>query len=242
VTDTLTLSAALVLGLLASGHCAVMCGGISAALGLATSKRADGRPQMRLMVAYQCGRVLSYALAGLLIGGVLGAFVNLLDLEAVRRTLRALSALALLLGAWVVSGRMQDPAARIGRILWPKLAPLGRRLLPVNSLPRALAFGMVWGWMPCGMVYTVLFVAALQVDAIGAAATMTAFGMGTAPAMLAASFGAQRLLGFTARPAGRRVAGSVLVACAVLTFTAPWLVSSAPALHGWVPFYCSPGR
>jgi sulfite exporter TauE/SafE len=242
VTSALTTGAALLLGLVASGHCLVMCGGISAALGIATARRADGRPQVRLLVAYQVGRISSYALAGLLIGGALGAVVNLLDIEAVRRALRGLSALALLLGALFVFGRVLDPGAGVGRMLWPRLAPLGRRLLPLNSLPRATAFGMVWGWMPCGIVYTVLLIASLQVNALDAAATMAAFGLGTAPAMLATAFGAHRFLGFTARPAGRRIAGTVLAACALLTLVAPWLVSSTPMLHGWLPFDCSPSQ
>jgi sulfite exporter TauE/SafE len=85
-------------------------------------------------------------------------------------------------------------------------------------------------------------IASLQVNALDAATTMAAFGLGTAPAMLATAFGPHRFLGFTARPAGRRIAGSVLVACALLTLVAPWLVSSAPMLHGWLPFDCSPPK
>lgn len=242
MSDALTLGAALVLGLVASGHCVVMCGGISAALGIATAKSATGRPQPHLLAGYQLGRILSYSLAGLAFGGVLGSVVALLDIEAVRRTLRALSALALLLGALVVFGRVRDPGTGIGRRVWAKLAPLGRRLVPVTNLPRAVAFGMVWGWMPCGVVYTVLLIASLQLDALNAAATMAAFGLGTAPAMLATAFGAQRFVGFTARPAGRRVAGAVLVICALLTLAAPWLAGNVHWLHGWLPFDCAAGR
>src|SRR5215510_6755978 len=113
-----TLVAALMLGLLASGHCFVMCGGITAALGLATAKRADGRPQVRLLAAYQVGRILSYVLAGLLVGGVLGSLITLLDLEVVRRTLRALSAAVLVVGALVAFGRVRDPGAGIGQRVW----------------------------------------------------------------------------------------------------------------------------
>ena len=103
---------------------------------------------------------------GLLFAGIFGGLVSLLDIESVRRTLRALSALALLLGALVAFGRVRDPGIGIGRKLWPKLAPLGRRLLPVKTLPRGFAFGMVWGWMPCGFVYSVLLIATLQLDAV----------------------------------------------------------------------------
>jgi sulfite exporter TauE/SafE len=166
MSNALTLGAAFLLGLVASTHCVVMCGGISAALGLATAKNSEGRPRALLLVGYQAGRISSYALAGLLFAGVLGGAIAMLDADAVRGTLRALSAAALMIGALVAFGRVRDPGSSIGRRLWPKLAPLGRRLLPVTSLPRAFAFGMVWGWMPCGFVYTVLLIATLQVDAL----------------------------------------------------------------------------
>ncbi|MFT3791528.1 MAG: sulfite exporter TauE/SafE family protein [Rudaea sp.] len=235
----LTLAAALLLGLAASGHCLVMCGGITAALGLATAKRADGRPRTSLLAAYQLGRIISYTLAGLLSGGVLGGFVALIDLDAVRNALRAVAAVVLLLGALVAFGRVRDPGFGVGQRLWKKLAPLGRRLLPVTSLPRALAFGMVWGWMPCGFVYTVLLIAAMRLDALDAAATMAAFGLGTAPALFAGALGAQRLAGWARLPGARRTAGFVLLAGAALTVAGPWL-PGAHWLHAWLPFDCAP--
>ncbi len=239
MTGALTLGAALLLGLAASGHCLVMCGGISAALGIATAKNADGRPRAALLIAYQLGRVSSYTFAGLLLGGVLGGLIGLLDIENVRRGLRALSALALLLGALVAFGRVRDPGALLGGRFWQRLAPLGRRLLPVKRLPQAFAFGMIWGWMPCGFVYTVLLIATLQLDAARSALTMAAFGLGTMPALTAAAFGAQRFAAFGGRPATRRVAGTVLLVSAASTLAAPWLAGSAPWLHAWLPFDCA---
>lgn len=237
-----TMSAALLLGLAASGHCLVMCGGISAALGMATAKDAQGRMRPVYLMSYQLGRIASYAVAGLLLAGVLGGLVSLLDLEVVRRTLRMLAALALVFAAFVAFGGMRDPGARLGRILWPRLAPLGRRFFPVNSLPRAFAFGMVWGWMPCGFVYSVLLIATLQMDAADGAMTMAAFGVGTAPALLLTAFGAQRLQWVATRPATRVVAGTVLLLSATLTSAGPWLEHSAPALHAWLPFDCGISR
>jgi sulfite exporter TauE/SafE len=239
MSNALTLGAAFLLGLVASTHCVVMCGGISAALGLATAKNSEGRPRALLLVGYQAGRISSYALAGLLFAGVLGGAIAMLDADAVRGTLRALSAAALMIGALVAFGRVRDPGSSIGRRLWPKLAPLGRRLLPVTSLPRAFAFGMVWGWMPCGFVYTVLLIATLQVDALAGASTMAAFGLGTAPALLVTAFGAQRLATFAAKAGVRHATGSVLAVSAVLTLIGPWLVHALPGLHGWLPFDCS---
>lgn len=238
MTGGLTLGAAFVLGLVASGHCMVMCGGITAALGIATAKRVDGRPRRTLLVGYQLGRIASYAFAGLLFGGIAGGAIALLDTDGVRVAMRLASALALLLGALVASGMLRDPGSRVGRALWPRLAPIGRRLLPVASLPRAFAFGTVWGWMPCGFVYTVLLIATASLDPWQGAATMAAFGIGTAPALLAGSFGATRLGRFSGQGA-RRFAAGVLLGGAVLTLAGPWLIVQAPWLHGWLPYDCT---
>ncbi len=227
----LTLGAALLLGLAASGHCVLMCGGISAALGMATARDADGRPRLLLLAGYQTGRVISYTLAGLLVGGLLGGLIALLDIEAVRRTLRILSALVLLFAALVAFGVLRDPGFGPGQRAWKRLTPLTRRLLPVTSLPRALAFGMIWGWMPCGFVYTVLLIATAQFDAIGSALTMALFGLGTIPAMLATALGAERVALFTARPGVRWLAGTLLLLSAILTFAGPWLHIGLPADH-----------
>jgi sulfite exporter TauE/SafE len=239
MTGGLTLGAALMLGFAASGHCLVMCGGISAALGIATAKRANGKPRTSLLVCYQVGRMLSYAIAGGLLGGVLGFLVGWLDDDAVRQGLRALSAAALVAAALVAFGVLRDPGSRIGRLVWPRLAPLGRRLLPVTNMTRAIGFGMVWGWMPCGFAYTVMVIAALEHDALRSAATMVAFGIGTAPAMIAVALGAQRPASLAAGATGRRFAGAVLVGSAALTLFAPQIVAAAPWLHPWMPYLCA---
>jgi len=240
MNGALTLSAALLLGFAASGHCVLMCGGISAALGMAAARDERGRTRPAIIVSYQLGRIFSYTLAGLLIAGIFGGLVSLLDVDSVRKTLRTLSALALLLGALVAFGGVRDPGAGlIGRRLWPKIAPLGRRLLPVNTLPRGFAFGMVWGWMPCGFVYSVLLIASLQLDAVNGALIMFAFGLGTSPALFIAALGAERFRSFSARPGARHLAGTVLLVSALLTFAGPWLEHILPGAHAWLPFDCT---
>jgi hypothetical protein len=241
VTGSLTLMAAFVLGLAASGHCVAMCGGVSGALGLATARSAGNRPRATLLIGYQVGRVVSYAIAGGLAGGMLGFVVGWIDVDALRSVLHALAAAALVVAALVAFGVLRDPGARLGRVVWPRLAPLAKRLLPVTNLPRALAFGMVWGWMPCGFAYTVMLIAALEHDALRAAATMIAFGLGTAPAMLAVGFGAPRAFAWAGNAHGRRIAGSVLVGCAAITLFAPQIVHAAPWLQPWMPFLCRVG-
>jgi sulfite exporter TauE/SafE len=238
MNGVLTLGGALLLGLVASGHCVVMCGGITAALSVATARDARGHMRPTLLVGYQLGRITSYAVAGLLLAGALGTLISLLDVESVRRSMRAVAALALVVGALVAFGRLRDPGRGPGQALWRRLAPLGRRLVPVTTFPRAFAFGTLWGWMPCGFVYTVLLFATLQADAVRAALIMTAFGLGTVPAMLTAAFGAGRIAGFAARPAARHVAGSVLLVSALLTLASPWTAHALPGLHAWLPFDC----
>jgi len=238
MTGGLTLGAALVLGLAASGHCLVMCGGISSALGLASARSPDGRPVFRLILGYQAGRILSYATAGALLGGVVGSVVDWLDLDSLRLGLRALSVAALVAAALVAFGVLRDPGSRIGKLVWPRIAPLGHRFLPVTGVGRALGFGMVWGWMPCGFAYTVILIAALEQDALRAAATMLAFGIGTAPALIAIAYGARRAASLAAGSTARRVAGTVLVCGAALTLFAPQVVAAAPWLHPWVQVLC----
>ena len=228
ITGVVTLPAALLLGLAASGHCIVMCGGIGGALGMATARGRSGRPRVSLLVAYQAGRILSYAIAGLVAGGLLGGVIAAMDFAAVSTGLRLLAAVALLAAAAVAFGLLRDTGFGAGSALWQRLAPLGRRLLPVTTLPAALAFGMVWGWMPCGFVYSVLLLAIVAADPLLAAATMLAFGLGTVPAMLATALGAPQLVRFAGQPWARQAAGAILLAGAVLTVAAPWL----PMGHG----------
>ena len=91
MTGALTIGAAFLLGLAASGHCLAMCGGVTAALGLATARDASGRMRLSLLLGSQIGRIVSYSLAGLLVAGALGGVVAFLDVESVRRVLRAFS-------------------------------------------------------------------------------------------------------------------------------------------------------
>jgi uncharacterized protein len=231
MTGMLTIGAAFLLGLAASGHCLAMCGGVTAALGLATARDADGRVRVPLLLACQIGRIVSYSLAGLLVAGALGGVVTFLDAESVRRVLRAFAALALFFAALVAFGLVGDSGSRFGHAVWRQLAPLGRRLLPINSLPRAGAFGMVWGWMPCGFVYSVLLVATLQHSAVQGAITMAAFGLGTLPAMFLTSLASRRFVPLIVTPVARRIAGSVLVVSAIVTLLGPWFAHAIPGVH-----------
>ncbi|WP_372868025.1 sulfite exporter TauE/SafE family protein [Pseudomonas sp.] len=201
------LLSALILGLLGGGHCLGMCGGLMGALTLAIP--AEQRAQrLQLLLAYNAGRIFSYALAGLLLGMAGWALAS----SPAAMLLRVVAALLLiamglyLAGWW--SGLTRIEA--LGRGLWRYIQPLTRRFMPVTSLPRALLLGGLWGWLPCGLVYSTLLWAASQGDAFDSAALMLAFGIGTLPVLLATGMAAERVT-VLLRKQGVRMAGGLLV-------------------------------
>lgn len=201
------LVSALILGLLGGGHCLGMCGGLMSALTLAIP--AEQRAQrFRLLLSYNLGRILSYASAGLLLGLAGWALAS----SPAAMALRVVAALLLigmglyLAGWW--SGLTRIEA--LGRGLWRHIQPLTRRFMPVDSASKALLLGSLWGWLPCGLVYSTLLWSASQGDALDSAALMLAFGLGTLPVLLATGMAAERLL-ILLRQRGVRMAGGVLV-------------------------------
>lgn len=201
------LLSALVLGLLGGGHCLGMCGGLMGALTMAIPAEQRSK-RLRLLLAYNLGRVASYALAGLLVGMAGWAVAN----SPAAMALRVLAALLLiamglyLAGWW--SGLTRVEA--LGKGLWRHIQPVASRLMPVTSLPRALLLGALWGWLPCGLVYSTLLWAASQGDALDSALLMLAFGIGTWPVLIATGLAAERLTALL-RKRGVRTAGGVLV-------------------------------
>nr|WP_286675017.1 sulfite exporter TauE/SafE family protein [Pseudomonas subflava] len=198
---------ALILGLLGGGHCLGMCGGLMGALTLAIPPEQRAR-RLRLLLAYNLGRILSYATAGLLIG-LAGWAVASSPAAMILRVVAGLLLIAMglyLAGWW--SGLTRIEA--LGRHLWRHLQPLASRLMPVSSLPRALLLGAVWGWLPCGLVYSTLLWASSQGSPADSALLMLAFGLGTWPVLLATGMAAERLTALL-RKRGVRVAGGLLV-------------------------------
>ena len=201
------LLSALILGLLGGGHCLGMCGGLMGALTLAIPPDQRAR-RLRLLLAYNLGRILSYAAAGLLIG-LAGWAVASSPAAMLLRMLAGLLLIAMglyLAGWW--SGLTRIEA--VGRHLWRHLQPVASRLMPVSSLPRALLLGAVWGWLPCGLVYSTLLWASSQGSPGESALLMLAFGLGTWPVLLATGMAAERLTALLRRR-GVRIAGGLLV-------------------------------
>ena len=214
--EALTATAALVVGLLGGPHCAGMCGGITATLtlGLDPSVRGSVWRQVPYLIAYNLGRISSYTAAGAAAGAI-GALLAVGAHSAVGPALlRGLAglimiALGLYIGGWWPSfSRME----RLGLPLWRRLEPLGQRLLPVQGIGTALGLGLVWGWLPCGMVYMVLVQSLTAGGALQGGLLMLAFGIGTLPNLLAMGLFAAALGRWLGNPWVRRAAGALLIA------------------------------
>lgn len=201
------LLSAFVLGLLGGGHCLGMCGGLMGALTLAIPEHRRGH-RLRLLLAYNLGRVLGYATIGLLVG-LLGWAVASSPGATGMRIAAALLLIVMglyLAGWWSGLTRIE----RLGRGVWRHIQPLAGRLLPVSTLPRALLLGGLWGWLPCGLVYSTLLWAASQGNAWHSALLMLGFGLGTWPTLLATGLAAERTTALLRRR-GLRTAGGILV-------------------------------
>jgi uncharacterized protein len=227
----LALATVFVAGLLGSTHCLAMCGGIATALGAARTGAA-GRWQPLL---YQLGRIISYGIAGAIVG-TLGAAAGLgLAISRWSEILRLATALVVVvIGLDIALGgarraRWLRAPERLGAMLWRRIAPAARAALPASPGARALALGLLWGWLPCGLVYSALLAAAVAGGTAGGSATMIAFGLGTMPAMLGLSYAGARL----PRPDGTlaRMLGAIIVACGLWTAALPIAVLSGSHRH-----------
>jgi sulfite exporter TauE/SafE len=226
----LDLMVAFNLGLASQVHCVGMCGGIVAALNVATAPRALLTP-LRYALAYNGGRVLSYALAGALLGALGGGALGLFDREGAYRVLRYAAGAILILNGMAMAGWLPRGALfeALGLRMWRHLQKLGRGLMPINTMPRALAFGMVWGWMPCALVYSTLMLALASASPLRAAAIMAAFGVGTLPALLATFWLGNRAAALFRGRMLRLGAALLLIAAGIIT---PFIDSLVPGLHG----------
>ena len=173
-----------VIGLMGAGHCVGMCGGIVAALGFATEGKGRRWP---ILLSYNLGRILSYSVAGGLVG-LLGLFGR--EYLFLGPWLRGLSGvLLILMGLYLADWwRVLSWLERGGQYIWRYLQPLGNGLFRVTGAGRGFLFGMLWGWLPCGLVYSALAFAAATAEPLSGALAMAAFGVGTLPAMLAGGF------------------------------------------------------
>lgn len=229
---------AFAMGLFSSMHCIGMCGSIIGTLTLSLSPEIRNN-KMRLLpfvFNYNLGRVASYTIAGSLAGIIGVLMVMPFDNVHGHRVLQVLSALFMMCAGLYIAGWFPRFAyiEKIGRHFWKKIEPFGRKLIPVKTHTHAYLFGMVWGWLPCGLVYSALALAATTGDVVKSALLMLAFGLGTLPAVMGVGIMTSILTRLSRTQRFKQVIGLFMIALALLAAVPqlnPMAITTHSAIH-----------
>jgi len=199
---TIDLLSAFIIGLLGSGHCIGMCGGITTMLTSALPQSTainpevnlltpnTHQPRYKLVFLYHFGRISSYGIIGGIVGfsGSIAAKNIGLPLAGLRVVAAIfLILLGLYLGQWVL---LLSKLESLGKKVWQYLSPLSKKFIPVNSPKKAFYLGALWGWLPCGLVYSTLTWSLASNSWLSGFLIMIFFGLGTLPALVSVSLGA----------------------------------------------------
>lgn len=206
--------AAVLVGFLGGVHCLAMCGGVVSALTFTLAP--DGKAKtanIPYLLSYNLGRISSYTLAGAIAGGIGVMLASVVSLQYAQQFLLLVAALFMLAmglylgGWWMGLVRIE----KLGGRIWRHVEPLGRKLLPVRSLHQAFFLGLLWGWLPCGLVYSVLIWATAAGSALNGALLMFSFAIGTLPNLLLMGTAAGWLSAYIKKPAVRYSAGALVI-------------------------------
>lgn len=191
-------------GFISSGHCAGMCGGIVNILAGSTVPGKAGILSRKdiILVAYNLGRINSYVVAGMIAGTVGSIIGRALPGPAFQATALLFSAAFMLGLAAYLTGWRSFLAffERLGGHLWRRIEPVGRKIFPVSHAGKAWCLGLVWGWLPCGLVYSALAWSIASGGTIQGGVLMLGFGIGTLPTLMVVGSGALTLQGIKSSP------------------------------------------
>ncbi|SFV85435.1 Heavy-metal-associated domain (N-terminus) and membrane-bounded cytochrome biogenesis cycZ-like domain, possible membrane copper tolerance protein [hydrothermal vent metagenome] len=219
-----TITGVFLMGLLGGVHCLGMCGGVVGLLtsALPTELRADSRQVLWYHLNYNIGRMLSYILMGTLFGLAGGVLSDFLKMGVFDLALRMFSGVLMVLvglyiGNWYAGIQVLE---KMGAKFWVKLQPIRRKFLPVTCLKQAFLLGLLWGGMPCGLVYGALSFAMFSGSFVEGGTIMLAFGMGTLPSLLLMAGFSSQLNEASRRPVVRKLSGVLII---VLGLVALWM-------------------
>jgi uncharacterized protein len=227
---------AFAVGLLGGAHCAGMCGGIVGALafGLPEKIRSHFPSTLPYQLGYNLGRISSYVVAGAIMGGLGMLLADVVPIYPVQQALLVIAAVFMILlglylgGWWMGLARIE----RLGGTLWTRIEPFARSLLPVRSPGQAWLLGLVWGWIPCGLVYSMLVWTVSSGSVLKGAGLMLAFGLGTLPNLFAMGMVAGSLAHWSRDVRVRRLAGLLVIAFGLFTLLQAYGVEPLAGLFG----------
>ena len=205
-----------VLGLISSIHCVQMCGPIvlSYSLPLTGSRRALAFAHL----SYNLGRLTTYSLLGALAGAAGGGLGLAGRLAGIAHGGRIAAGLAMIAAGIYLSGMVRP--SRLIRIDSPgagaRLARLGKRFMLSVRPSSKFRLGLVFGFLPCGLVYAALLKAVDTSSALGGALTMLSFGTSTSLALGATGLASNAFGWRLGRWSNRLAGASIMFAGALL--------------------------
>jgi len=230
---TSTLFGTFIAGLLSGVHCLGMCGGIVAALSFGVDTQAKRKQQVLFVILYNIGRISSYTIAGLIVGALGSVITQQFASHNLHKFLQSFSAIIMILMGlylarwWLILTRLE----RAGGFLWRFIEPYARALIPIRHAYQALLVGLLWGWLPCGLVYSMLTMSLTSSNALQGGLIMLSFGLGTLPNLLLIGLFATNLQRFMQHPAVRIIAGLLVIGMGVLLLYQAWWPVDDPHAH-----------
>lgn len=204
----ISLFSAFIMGLVGSGHCIVMCGGIASSLQFASKNLSA----IKVNLAYNFGRLTSYCIAGMLVATLGAGFAKQNTYFALG--VKIFSGVFMIMLALYVM-RLANTlkfVESIGKtLIWQHIVKFNKFFLPVDNLKKAYGYGILWGWLPCGLVYSALVWTLQAESTLHGAAIMMAFALGTLPAMLTIGQSAKHLSQLLNHNLIRLALGSIFV-------------------------------
>lgn len=212
------------IGLLGGVHCIGMCSGIAGVLSMGLEQRANKFRIFMLQLNYNFGRITSYAIAGFIFGWLGEAAARSSGSHSLHQYLQTFSGIFMILLGMYLAGWWQVlvKVEQIGAGLWRRIEPFARTLIPVRSVPQAYVVGLVWGWLPCGLVYSVLTTTLGSGSGSNGAMIMFSFGLGTLPNLLAMGLLASAMRELLRRPLVRYLAGMLVIGFGVYFMWQAW--------------------
>ncbi|MDH5370243.1 MAG: sulfite exporter TauE/SafE family protein [Gammaproteobacteria bacterium] len=223
--------AAFLVGLLGGVHCIGMCGGIVGALcigigndiekNVKQTAQQNFKKTFPFLISYNAGRISSYTLAGILMGGIGWLGSHLITIYSIQQTLEIIAAVFMFALGLYIAGWWKGLAniERLGgKVIWKRLEPVGRRFMPVQTYYQAFILGLIWGWLPCGLVYSVIIWTISTQSPFEGGLLMLSFGLGTLPNLLLMGVFASTLNQFIRQTWVKQVAGLMIMAFACVMF------------------------
>ena len=213
------------MGLLGGVHCLGMCGGVVAMLtaGLDPQVRSNPNKVALFHLNYNLGRILSYILMGVVFGLLGAVLAQTLQMSSFDKVLRIFSGVLMIMVGLYIGGWSSgiQRLEKFGAKFWALLQPLTKRFLPVKDLKSAFFTGLLWGGIPCGLVYGALSFAIVSGSATQGGLIMLAFGLGTLPSLLLMASLSNQLTHLVQKPWVRKTSGLLIIGLGVAALWMP---------------------